>query len=78
MFRKPARVLAVDRGGALDLDRVEEEALGRDLERDRGPAEGKRQGLLNSFRLEVMETTDGCLSAYYGSGFFSECGTLSG
>jgi hypothetical protein len=78
LFRKPARALAVDPEGAQDRDRVEEEALGRDLERDRGPAEGKRQGLLNSFRLEVVETTDGCLSACYGSGFFSECGILSG
>jgi hypothetical protein len=53
----------VDPEGAQDRDLAAEEALGRDLERDRGPAEGKRQDLVNSFRLEVMETTEGCLSA---------------
>ena len=37
-----------------DRDRAVEEGLGRDLERDRGPAEGKRQYLVNSFRLEVL------------------------
>ena len=48
---------------AQDRDRAAEEALGRGLERDRGPAEGKRQDLVNSFRLEVLQTVDGCLAA---------------
>jgi hypothetical protein len=56
-------VLAVDPAGARDRDRAVEEALGRDLERDQGRAEGKRQDLVSSFRLEVLQTADGCLSA---------------
>ena len=48
---------------AQDRDRAAEEALGQDLERDLGPAEGKRQELVNSFQLEELQTTDGCLSA---------------
>ena len=51
----------MDPEGAQDLDRAEEEALGQDLERDRGPAEEKRQDLVNSFRLEVLQARDGCL-----------------
>ena len=42
---------AEDPEEAQDRDRAAEEALGRDLERDRGPAEEKHQGLLNSFRV---------------------------
>ena len=61
MIRKRARALAVDPEGAQDLDRVEEGAPGQDLERDPGLAEEKRQDLVNSFRLEVLHTTDGCL-----------------
>jgi hypothetical protein len=55
----------VDPEGAQDQDRAAEEALGRGLERDRGPAEGIRQDLVNSFRLEVLQTTDGCLSTVF-------------
>jgi hypothetical protein len=58
--------------GAQDRDRAAEEAPGRDLELDRGPAEGIRQDLVSSFRLEVLQRTDGCLSAAQGNGFFSE------
>ena len=54
---------AEDREGAQDRDRAAEEALGRDPERDRGPAVGRRQDLVSSFRLEVPQGTDGCLSA---------------
>jgi hypothetical protein len=61
LFRRPALVLVVDSEGAQDQDRAAEEALGRDLERDRDPAEGRRQDLVNSFRLEVLRRTDGCL-----------------
>jgi hypothetical protein len=57
-------VLAEDPEEAQDQDRGAEEALGRDQERDRGPVEGKRQELANSFRLEVLQTTGGCLPAH--------------
>ena len=63
MFRRQVRVSVAAPEGAQDRDRAVEEALGRDLERGRGPAEGKRQGLVNSFRLEVLQTVDGCLAA---------------
>jgi len=56
-------VPAEDPEEAQDRDRAAEEALGRDLERDRGPVEGRRQDLVNSFRLEVLQRTDGCLFA---------------
>ena len=62
LLRKPARALAGDPEGVQDRDRVGGVAPGRDPERDRGPAEGKRLGVVNSFRLEVLERTDGCLS----------------
>jgi hypothetical protein len=62
LFRRPALVLVADPEGAQDRDRAAEEALGRDPERDRGPAEGRRRELVNSFRLEVLQRTDGCLS----------------
>ena len=58
---------AEDREGAQDRDRAAEEAPGRDLERDRGRAVGRRQDLVNSFRLEVLQGTDGCLSAGQGN-----------
>ena len=64
MFRRPAPVLAEDPEEARDRDRGAEEALDRDPERDRGPVEGKRQDLANSFRLEVLQTTGGCLPAH--------------
>lgn len=48
--------------GVQGRDRVGEEAPGQDREQDRGPVEGRRQGLVNSFRLEVLQRTDGCLS----------------
>jgi len=57
-------VLAEDPEEAQDRDRGAEEALGRDQERDQGPVEGKRQELANSFRLEVLQTTGGCLPAH--------------
>jgi hypothetical protein len=63
LFKRQVRVSVEDPEGAQDRDRAAEDALGQDLERDRGPAEGKRQDLVNSFRLGVMETTEGCLSA---------------
>jgi hypothetical protein len=63
LFRRPVPVSAEDPEEAQDRDRAAEEAVGRALERDRGPAEGKREDLVNSFRLEVLQTTDGCLSA---------------
>jgi hypothetical protein len=56
-------VSVVDPEGAQARDRVAEGAMGQDREPDRGPVEGKRQDLVNSFRLEVPQTTDGCLSA---------------
>jgi hypothetical protein len=60
--KKPAPVSAAGPEGAQGQDRAAEEARGRGPELDRGPAEGKRQGLRNSFRLEVTQTRDGCLS----------------
>jgi len=62
MFRRPAPVSAEGPEGAQDRDRAAEEAPGRDLELDRGPAEGIRQDLVSSVRLEVLQRTDGCLS----------------
>jgi hypothetical protein len=56
-------VSVVDPEGTQARDRVAEEAMGQDRERDRGPVEGKRQDLVNSFQLEVPQPTDGCLSA---------------
>jgi hypothetical protein len=56
----------MDPEGARDRDQAVEEALGRDLERDQGRAEEKRQGLLYSFPLEARQTADGCLSAVQG------------
>ena len=66
MFRRPAPVSAADPEVAQARDRGAEEGLGRDLERDRGPAEGKRQDLVNSFRLEVLKRTLGCLPGGFG------------
>ena len=54
---------AEDPEGARDRDQEAGEALGRDLEQDRDPAEGERQDLVNSFQLEVLHTTSGCLSS---------------
>ena len=62
LFRRPAPVSAADPEEAQDRDRAAEEAQGLDLERDRGPAEGRRQDLVSSFRLEVLQRRDGCLS----------------
>jgi hypothetical protein len=62
LFRRPAPVSAADPEVAQARDRGAEE----ELERDRGPAEGKRQDLVNSFRLEVLKRTLGRLSGGFG------------
>jgi hypothetical protein len=69
LLKRQAPASAEDPEEAQDRDRAAEEALGWDLERDRGRAEGRRQDLVNSFQLEVPQRRDGCLSvAFRGSG----------
>jgi hypothetical protein len=66
LFRIPAPVSAEDPEVVPDRDRAAEEGLGRDPERDRGRAEGKRQDLVNSFQLEVLQRTDVAYEAVSG------------
>jgi hypothetical protein len=58
---RPAPGLATDRWADRGLDRAVEGVRVQRQERDRGLAGGKRQDLVNSCQLEVLQRTDGCL-----------------